>query len=74
VTIDYSQHTWVSKLFRYDLTVQYRPGKLNGAADALSHREEDIAVVQAISTPTFALFNQLWADLQQNSEAVTLHD
>jgi hypothetical protein len=30
------QHTCVSKLFVYDLTVEYRPSKLNGAADALS--------------------------------------
>jgi hypothetical protein len=54
--------------------VEYRPGKLNGAADALSRREEDIAVVQAILTPTFTLFDQLQAELQQNSEAVALHN
>jgi hypothetical protein len=68
------QHMWVSKLFGYDLMVEYTLGKLNGAADALSHREEDIAVVQAISTSTFVLFNQLWVELQQNSEAVALHN
>jgi hypothetical protein len=53
------QHTWVSKLFGYDLTVEYRQGKLNGAADALSHWEEDTVVVHAISSPTFELFNKL---------------
>jgi hypothetical protein len=25
-----SQHTWVSKLFGYDIEIEYRPGKLNG--------------------------------------------
>jgi hypothetical protein len=48
-----SQHTWVSKLFGYDLTVEYRPGKLNGAADALSHRDEDVATIHSLSAPTF---------------------
>lgn len=27
------QNTWVSKLFGYDFTVEYRSGKLNGVAD-----------------------------------------
>jgi hypothetical protein len=53
------QHTWVSKLFGYDLTVVYRQGKLNGAADALSRQEEDPAAVHAISSPTFELFDKL---------------
>jgi hypothetical protein len=69
-----AQHTWVSKLFGYDLTVEYRPGKLNGAADALSRSEEDMAAVQAISTLTFTLFDQLRAELQQNSEAVAVRN
>lgn len=30
------QHTWVSKLFGYSFRVEYRPGKLNTAVDALS--------------------------------------
>ena len=47
------QHTWVSKLFGYDFTVEYRQGKLNGAADALSRREADILAVKTVSTPTF---------------------
>jgi hypothetical protein len=41
------QHTWVSKLFGYDLTVEYRPGKLNGAADALSRRDEEVAAIHS---------------------------
>jgi hypothetical protein len=29
------QHNWISKLFGYDFRVEYRPGRLNTAADAL---------------------------------------
>jgi hypothetical protein len=53
------QHTWVSKVFRYDLTVEYRQGNLNGVADALPHREKDTASVHVISSPTFKLFDKL---------------
>jgi hypothetical protein len=53
------QHTWVSKLFGYDLTVEYRPGKLNGAVDALSRRDEDTVTVHAIFAPTFQVFDTL---------------
>jgi hypothetical protein len=53
------QHTWVSKLFGYDLTVEYRPGKLNGAADALSRREEPMGTLHSMSLPTFSLFDNL---------------
>ena len=35
------QHHWVSKLFGYDFRVEYRPGRLNVAADALSRRDGD---------------------------------
>lgn len=30
------QHQWISKLFGYDFEVEYRPGRLNVAVDALS--------------------------------------
>jgi hypothetical protein len=66
------QHTWVSKLFGYDLTVVYRQGKLNGAADALSRQEEDPAAVHAISSPTFELFDKLRDEIQHSPEAVAV--
>jgi hypothetical protein len=38
------QHQWISKLFGFDFTVEYRPGRLNTVADALSRRDtEDVA-------------------------------
>jgi hypothetical protein len=35
------QHAWVSKLFRYQFTVEFKPSKQNSAADALSRRDEE---------------------------------
>ncbi|XP_071680352.1 uncharacterized protein [Lolium perenne] len=35
------QHQWISKLFGFDFTVEYRPGRLNTVADALSRRDVD---------------------------------
>jgi hypothetical protein len=32
------QHQWISKLFGFDFDVEYRPGRLNTVADALSQR------------------------------------
>lgn len=60
------QHNWVSKLFGYDLTVEYRPGKQNVAADALSRRDEDSSSVMALSMPSFDLFSELRAEHQAN--------
>jgi hypothetical protein len=33
------QHQWISKLFGFDFKVEYRAGRLNTLADALSRRE-----------------------------------
>lgn len=38
------QHTWMSKLFGYTFTLEYRLGKQNVAVDALSPRDEDNGV------------------------------
>jgi hypothetical protein len=68
------QHTWVSKLFGYDLTVEYRPGKLNGAADALSRRDEDNATVHAISAPTFQVFDILRAEATTDNQVLEVRE
>jgi len=61
------QHTWVSKLFGYMFKVEYRPGKQNRAADALSRCDEDIiAHALSISRPEFEFF------VEFKTEAVTL--
>jgi hypothetical protein len=55
-------------LFGFDFSVEYRPGRLNTVADALSRRDSEAAVEDttmaalAISGPTFSLLNDIrWA-------------
>jgi hypothetical protein len=52
--------------------VEYRQGKLNGAADTLSHQEEDTDAVHAISSPTFELFDKLRDEIQHSPEAAVV--
>jgi hypothetical protein len=59
----------VSKLFGYDFSVQYRQGKLNVFADALSRRHEETMGVHAISSPSFAVFDALRHELMTDTEA-----
>jgi hypothetical protein len=65
------QHTWVSKLFGYDLTVEYCAGKLNTVADALSRRDEEV-VVLALTGPLFTDYDTLRAELQNDAAAQDL--
>jgi hypothetical protein len=42
------QHSWVSKLFGFQFTVEFNPGRQNATADTLSRRGEDPAMVHAL--------------------------
>jgi hypothetical protein len=53
------QHQWISKLFGFDFSVEYRPGRLNTVADALSRRDSDEPHIHALSTPTFQLYDDI---------------
>jgi hypothetical protein len=61
------QHQWISKLFEFDFTVEYRPGQLNTVADALSRRDvehapdvaTEIGAMCVRSSPTFAFFDDV---------------
>ncbi|KAE8778879.1 putative polyprotein [Hordeum vulgare] len=62
------QHQWISKLFGFDFTVEYRPGRLNTVADALSRRDtedvaDDVAMAGTImcirSGPSFAFIDDI---------------
>jgi hypothetical protein len=65
------QHQWISKLFGFDFTVEYRPGHLNTVADALSRRDtedimDDVATAGTVlcirSGPSFAFIDDIrWA-------------
>jgi len=52
------QHQWVSKLLGYDFSVEYKPGRHNIVANALS-RKETAASLMSLSEIQFPIFNQL---------------
>jgi len=71
------QHQWLNKLFGFDFAVEYRPGRLNFAADALSRRDsesssDDAAVLHAISRPSFRLIDDIRAATTTDGEAAQL--
>jgi hypothetical protein len=68
------QHQWVSKLFGYDFSVEYRPGRLNTVADALSRRGDDDASLAATSVPSFQLYDELRRELQENPQLRAYRD
>jgi hypothetical protein len=60
------QHQWVSKLFGFDFDVEYRPGRLNTVADALSRKDAEAApaapgaaVAATLSGPSFAFLDEI---------------
>ena len=55
------QHQWISKLFGFDFAVEYRLGRLNSAADALSRRDEEAAAALALSGPSISLYDDIRA-------------
>jgi hypothetical protein len=64
------QHQWISKLFGFDFSMEYRPGRLNTVADALSRRDAEVALssagtagaaLYALSSPSFTLLDTVRA-------------
>jgi len=68
------QHQWISKLFGFDFAVEYRPGRLNIVADALSRRDQSDMSIHVLSTPTFQFYHDLREEMEQNAELKTLRD
>jgi len=73
------QHQWVSKLFGFDFRVEYRPGRLNTVAHALSRRDGEILataapLLAAISSPSFHLFDDLRQEITNSPELRVLRD
>jgi hypothetical protein len=65
------QHAWVSKLFGYQFTVEFKPGRQNSAVDALSRRDEEGPLVHYLSIPTFDLFDQFRVEAENLPEITT---
>ena len=65
------QHQWVSKLLGYDFSVEYKPGRHNIVADALS-RKETAASLMSLSEIQFPIFNQLKEEASTNEEAAKI--
>ncbi|WVZ93531.1 hypothetical protein U9M48_039502 [Paspalum notatum var. saurae] len=75
------QHQWISKLFGFDFVVEYRPGRLNMVADALSRRDAKHMTLPeggagvaacAISGPSFALLDDIRAAVREAADAQAL--
>ena len=68
------QHHWISKLFGFDFSVEFRPGKLNTVADTLSRRDSTQGLLALISGPTFSFFDELHMELQEDEGLRQLRD
>lgn len=53
------QHQWVSKLFGFDFAVEFKPGRQNIVADALSRKDAEPTLAFTLTGPRFALFAKL---------------
>lgn len=61
------QHHWVSKLFGYDFSIEFGPGRLNTIADTLSHHGEDDASLRALSGLSFKLYDDFRWELLEDA-------
>ena len=68
------QHHWISKLFGYDFSVEYRPGRLNTVADALSRRDATDGSLAALSAPSFALYDDIRSEVAANPDMLHVHN
>ncbi|WVZ49312.1 hypothetical protein U9M48_000681 [Paspalum notatum var. saurae] len=78
------QHQWISKLFGFDFTVEYRLGRLNTVVDALSRRDAELlllpegaacrreAAACALSNPSYALIDDIRTTTKENPDAQLL--
>ena len=69
------QHKYLARLLGFDYVIQYRAGKSNVVADALSRSlGSDTASLFILSVPYFTFLEDLRKELQTNQEFVTLKE
>jgi hypothetical protein len=68
------QHHWVSKILGFDFSVEYKPGRANIVADALSRREEEDMAICAISALTFDIMKEIRLACQADPALKTLYE
>jgi len=68
------QLQWISKLFGFDFSVEYRPGRLNTVADALSHCDQQELQSNTMSMPSFDLFAELRSEINADPSLQHLRD
>lgn len=64
----------MSKLFGYDFSVEYHPGRLNTVADALSRWGDDDVSLSTLSGPSFRLYDDVRRELQEDSALRAFRD
>ncbi|WVZ51235.1 LOW QUALITY PROTEIN: hypothetical protein U9M48_002396 [Paspalum notatum var. saurae] len=70
-----TDHWSLNKLFGYDFTVEYRPGKHNTVADALSRRDEAASLaVATLAVPSFDIFDTLRHELAADTTASAIRE
>ncbi|GKA41114.1 hypothetical protein Tco_0733707, partial [Tanacetum coccineum] len=71
------QQKYVRKLMGFDFSIEYKPGTLNFAADALSrvHEDEELVIssFMAMSRPMLGILETLKSDNEMLPELVDLH-
>ncbi|KAK1435415.1 hypothetical protein QVD17_01178 [Tagetes erecta] len=66
------QQNWVVKLLGFDFDIQYKPGRENRAADALSRRADTGDLCHAISSPIWSQGAQLVEEAKSEAEILSL--
>lgn len=72
--MDQQAFRWISKLFGFDFTMEYRPGRLNTVADALSRRDVETGRITMLSGPTFKLYDDIRREVQQLPAMIQVHE
>ena len=67
------QHWYLARLLGYDYTIQYRVGKANIVADALS-RSMETASIYLLSVPCFVFLEDLHKELASLPAFLALRD